>query len=125
MVCCLGIDLGLRTFAAFTDEAIPPIEAERFYRGLEPALAIAQRARHRNRARAIHAKLANRRKDFLHKLSTLFAKASECACRESTPWNAALRRRRGRRCGLGDCGYGTGNAYTGRGEVAEHSVGLH
>jgi putative transposase len=72
----LGIDLGLRTFAAFTDEAIPPIEAERFYRDLEPALARAQRARHRNRARAIHAKIANRRKDFLHKLSTRLVKAN-------------------------------------------------
>jgi putative transposase len=66
----VGIDLGLRTFAAFSDEARPPIEAERFYRDLEPLLARAQRARHRNRTRAIHAKIANRRKDFLHKLST-------------------------------------------------------
>jgi len=71
----LGIDLGLRTFAAFTDEAIPPIEAERFFRDLEPALGRAQRARHRNRTRAIHAKIANRRKDFLHKLSTRLVKA--------------------------------------------------
>src|ERR1700692_2174888 len=70
----LGIDLGLRTFAAFSDEAIPPIEAERFYRDLEPALARAQRARHRQRSRAIHAKIANRRKDFLHKLSTRLVK---------------------------------------------------
>jgi putative transposase len=70
----LGIDLGLRTFAAFSDEAIPPIEAERFYRG-EPALVRAQRARHRHRSRAIHAKIANRRKDFLHQLSTRLVKA--------------------------------------------------
>src|SRR4029077_7367830 len=66
----LGIDLGLKTFAAFSDEVLPPIEAERFYRDLEPALARAHRASHRNRAKAIHAKIANRRKDFLHKLST-------------------------------------------------------
>ena len=72
----VGIDLGLRTFAAFTDEAIPPIEAERFYRDLEPALARAQRARHRNRSRAIHPKIANRRKDFLLKLSTRLVKAN-------------------------------------------------
>jgi putative transposase len=72
----LGIDLGLKTFAAFSDEALPPIEAERFYRDLEPILARAQRARHRNRARAIHAKIANRRKDFLHKLSTRLVKAN-------------------------------------------------
>src|ERR1035438_578314 len=72
----LGIDLGLKTFAAFSDEALPPIEAERFYRDLEPALARAQRARHRNRSRTIRAKIANRRKDFLHKLSTDLVKAS-------------------------------------------------
>jgi putative transposase len=50
----LGIDLGLQTFAAFSDEALPPIEAERFYRDLEPALARAQRARKRGRVRTIH-----------------------------------------------------------------------
>jgi putative transposase len=72
----LGIDLGLTTFAAFSDEAIPPIEAERFYLNLEPALARAQRARQTRRARAIHAKIANRRKDFLHKLSTRLVKAN-------------------------------------------------
>jgi IS605 OrfB family transposase len=72
----LGIDLGLNSFAAFSDEALPPIEAERFYRDLEPTVARAQRARHRNRARAIHAKIANRRKDFLHKLSTRLVKAN-------------------------------------------------
>jgi putative transposase len=36
----------------------------------------AQRARHRNRARAIHAKIANRRKDFLPNLSTRLVKAN-------------------------------------------------
>ena len=36
----------------------------------------AQRARHRNRTRAIHAKIANRRKDFLHKLSTGLVKGN-------------------------------------------------
>src|ERR1700724_1023367 len=72
----LGIDLGLRTFAAFSDEALPPIEAERFYRALDPVLARAPRARHRNRYRAIHAKIANRRKDFLHKLSPRLVKAN-------------------------------------------------
>jgi IS605 OrfB family transposase len=72
----LGIDLGLSTFAAFSDEALPPIEAERFYRDLEPLLARAQRASHRHRTRAIHAKIENRRKDFLHKLSTRLVKAN-------------------------------------------------
>jgi IS605 OrfB family transposase len=65
----LGIDLGLTRFAAFSDGR-PSIDAKHFYRDLEPALARAQRARRRQRTRAIHAKIANRRKDFLHKLST-------------------------------------------------------
>src|SRR5271156_5645054 len=34
----VGIDLGLSTFAAFSDATLPPIEAERFYRDLEPLL---------------------------------------------------------------------------------------
>jgi IS605 OrfB family transposase len=72
----LGIDLGLREFAAFSDAALPPVEAERFYRDLEPKLAQAQRARKRPRTRAIHAKIANRRKDFLQKLSTRLVKAN-------------------------------------------------
>jgi IS605 OrfB family transposase len=71
----LGIDLGLKSFAAFSDAALAPIAAEHFYRDLEPALARAQRAGHRHRSRAIHAKIANRRKDFLHKLSTGLVKA--------------------------------------------------
>ena len=64
----LGIDLGLKDFAAHSDGA--KVAAERFYRDLEPALAVAQRAGKKNRAKAIHAKISNRRKDFLHKLST-------------------------------------------------------
>jgi putative transposase len=58
----LGIDLGLRQ--------LDNIEAPRFYRDLEPALARAQRARKFKRVRAIHARVANRRRDFLHQCST-------------------------------------------------------
>jgi IS605 OrfB family transposase len=71
----LGIDLGLKQFAAFSDAGMAAIEAERFYRDLEPKLARAQRARKPKRTRAIHAKIANRRKDFLHKLGTRLVKA--------------------------------------------------
>ena len=70
----LGIDLGLKTFAGFSDEALANVEAPRFYRDLEPALALAQRANRKDRTRAIHARIANRRKDFLHKLSTVLAR---------------------------------------------------
>jgi IS605 OrfB family transposase len=70
----LGIDLGLKRFAAFSDPKLPPLDAQRFYRDLEPKLACAQRARNTFGTRAIHAKIANRRKDFLHKLSTRLVK---------------------------------------------------
>ena len=66
----VGIDLGLKDFAAFSDASRPTVEANRFYRTLEPALAVAQRANKRQRAKALHAKIANRRKDALHQLST-------------------------------------------------------
>jgi len=44
--------------------ALPPIEAERFYRDLEPALARAQLCAPRQRTRAIHAKIAIAEKIF-------------------------------------------------------------
>lgn len=63
----VGVDLGLKTLATLSDGK--KIEAPRFYRNNELALATAQRARKTKRARAIHAKARNRRKDFLHKAS--------------------------------------------------------
>jgi len=64
----IGIDLGLKDLAVTSDGE--KVEAQRFYRDLEPALAVAQRAGKTKRVKAIHAKVANRRKDHLHKLST-------------------------------------------------------
>jgi putative transposase len=64
----VGIDLGLKVLAATS--AGQKLAAPRFYRGLETKLASAQRARKKSRIRAIHAKIANRRKDSLHKFST-------------------------------------------------------
>ncbi len=69
----LGIDLGLKSL--MTDSDGFAVEAQQFYRDLEPALAKAQRANKTGRVRALHAKVANRRKDFLHKLSTRQARA--------------------------------------------------
>ena len=63
----IGIDLGLKDTATCSDGI--KLEAGRFYRDLEPKLAIAQRAGNKNRVKAIHAKIANRRKDALHKFS--------------------------------------------------------
>ena len=64
----IGIDLGLTDFLTTSDGL--KIPAQRFYRDLEPKLAPAQRARKLERVRALHAKVANRRRDFLHKLSS-------------------------------------------------------
>jgi len=63
----VGIDLGLKACATASNGR--KIEG-RFYRGLEAKLGIAQRARKKSRTRSIHAKIANRRKDLLHKYST-------------------------------------------------------
>jgi putative transposase len=64
----IGIDLGLKDFATMSDGT--KVEAQRIYRGAEQALAVAQRANKKARVKAIHAQIVNRRKDFLHKLST-------------------------------------------------------
>lgn len=62
----IGIDLGCKDVATCSDGTRL---AGRWYRELEAKLGIAQRAGNRKRAKAIHAKMANRRKDSLHKIS--------------------------------------------------------
>jgi putative transposase len=69
----LGIDLGLEDLVATSDGE--KVSAPQFYRGLEPKLAIAQRAGRKDRVRAIHAKIANRRRDSLHQFSTRLVRA--------------------------------------------------
>jgi putative transposase len=64
----VGLDLGLKDLV--TTSAGEKLAAPRFYRGLEAKLALAQRARKKSRLCAIHAKIANRRKDSLHQFST-------------------------------------------------------
>jgi len=78
----VGIDMGLTTFATFSDMS-DDIENPRFYRRDEADLARVQRAKHqakesqnwnqhRRRKKAlahIHARIANRRSDFAHKES--------------------------------------------------------
>lgn len=68
----IGIDLGLKDLATLSNGE--KIQTPRFYRASEAALVTAQRARKTKRARAIHAKIANRRKDFMHKVSAKLAK---------------------------------------------------
>lgn len=64
----VGIDLGLSDLLATSDGL--RVGADQHYRTLESKLAMAQRAKKKARTKAIHAKIANRRKDAHHKLST-------------------------------------------------------
>lgn len=64
----VGIDLGLKTLAVCSDGH--RIEAPRIYRQYEQRLAIVQRAGNKRRVKAIHAKVKNCRKDFMHKTTT-------------------------------------------------------
>jgi transposase len=68
----VGIDLGLKDLATLSTGE--KVQVPKFYRRSEERLAAVQRARKTKRARAIHAKIANRRKDFLHKASAKLAK---------------------------------------------------
>ncbi|XUO84648.1 transposase [Halomonas sp. KM007] len=63
----IGIDLGLKDTATCSDGT--RLEAGRFYLDMEDKLAVAQRAGKKKRTQNIHAKIANRRKDALHKFS--------------------------------------------------------
>lgn len=63
----IGIDLGLKTLA--TTSAGDKIENPASYRKLEDKLSVAQRAGNKRRAKAIHAKISNIRRDYLHKAS--------------------------------------------------------
>jgi len=67
----VGIDLGLRTLATLSDGT--KVDRQRVTQRYEEKLAIAQRAGRKARARAIHAKITNVRKDFLHRASNAIA----------------------------------------------------
>ena len=70
----IGIDLGLKYIATCSDGR--RIEAPRIYRRYEQRLTIAQRAGNKRRARAIHTKIKNCRKDFVHKATTRLVRAN-------------------------------------------------
>ncbi|MGB6487592.1 MAG: transposase [Steroidobacteraceae bacterium] len=73
-----GIDLGLKSLVTLSTGE--KIGAPRIYRQYERALAIAQRAGRKPRVRAIHAKIANCRRHFLHELSTRLVRESRRIC---------------------------------------------
>ncbi|BAW79642.1 transposase [Candidatus Nitrosoglobus terrae] len=68
----MGIDLGLKDVATCSKGL--KLEAHCFYRNEEGQLAKAQRANNKNRVKAIHAKIKNRRLDTIHKFTTQIAK---------------------------------------------------
>ena len=68
----IGIDLGLKDVATCSDGTV--ISNPKFYRKYEQKLGIAQRAKNKKRVRALHAKIANCRKDHLHKASTMLVR---------------------------------------------------
>lgn len=69
----VGIDLGLKTGMTLSTGA--KVENQRIYAKREADLAMAQRANKKRRVAAINAKIANTRKDFLHKETTKIADA--------------------------------------------------
>lgn len=64
----VGVDLGLKALATLSDGSV--IENQRHTARYAEKLAIAQRAGNRRRVAAINAKIANCRRDYLHKQST-------------------------------------------------------
>ncbi len=64
----VGIDLGLKDTATCSNGL--KLESNQFYRNAEKPLAVAQRAHKKQRVKAIHAKVKNRRADHLHKFTT-------------------------------------------------------
>ena len=68
----VGIDLGLKTSAVLSDGIV--IENRSEFKKLEEKLGKAQRARKKKQGKRIHAKIKNKRRDFLHKETTKIAR---------------------------------------------------
>lgn len=70
----VGVDLGLKATASYSDDEEEDFVGEKPTRKYAKKLAIAQRANKKNQAKAIHRKIANIRKDSLHKETTRLVK---------------------------------------------------
>ena len=68
----VGIDLGLKTAAVLSDGSV--IENKSEFRKLEEKLGKAQRAYKKKQVKKFHAKIKNKRRDYLHKETTKVAK---------------------------------------------------
>jgi IS605 OrfB family transposase len=64
----IGVDLGIKTLVTMSNGN--KIEMPAFYRKAQEKLATFQRRGQKSRAKALHAKIANQRKHFLHVVST-------------------------------------------------------
>ena len=74
----VGIDLGLKE--GMTLSTGDKVENSRMFAKFENALAVAQRANKKRRVQAIHAKLANSRRNFLHRETKKIADAFNIIC---------------------------------------------
>ena len=74
----VGIDLGLKDGMTLSTGA--KVENSRLFAAYEAELATAQRANKARRVKAIHARIANTRRDFLHKETTRIADAFGLIC---------------------------------------------
>jgi putative transposase len=70
----VGVDLGLKILATTSEGE--KIENPKYLQRTEEKLGTAQRAHNARRVKALHAKIANQRKDYLHKVSTKLANAN-------------------------------------------------
>jgi len=71
----VGIDLGLKSFAKMSNGQT--LDAQREYRQWEEKLGKAQRANKKRQVKNSHAKIKNRRQDWLHKQSTELVENNE------------------------------------------------
>jgi putative transposase len=114
-----GIDLGLKTFAVIADDtgAVEEVQAPRALKAAQRRLRRANKALGRcqhgskNRAKAreavaaIHLKVAHRRGDFLHQLTTRLARTKRAVAVESLNVAGMVRNRRLARA-ISDAGFG-------------------
>jgi putative transposase len=103
-----GIDLGVKTFAVIVDDtgAVEQVQAPRALQAAQRKLRRANKALHRcqptsaNRAKArqavaaIHLKIAHRRGDFLHQLTSRLARTKRAIAVESLNVSGMIRNRR-------------------------------
>jgi IS605 OrfB family transposase len=68
----VGIDLGLKEVATCSNGL--KLQSKQFYRELETQLGLAQRANKKQRVKAIHAQIKNRRLNHLHQFTTRLVK---------------------------------------------------